>query len=78
MLMMNLIYFIEQKALVNMLYIVNYSDTNHYFLFFYSSVLNPIPYGGGADSALLQIVFFITSVRDTAELRNLVTFFDQA
>ena len=29
--------------------------------------------GGGADSALLQIVFFITSVRDAAEPRNLVT-----
>ena len=29
--------------------------------------------GGRADSALLQIVFFITSVRDAAELRNLVT-----
>ena len=30
--------------------------------------------GGGEDSALLQIVFFITSVRDAAEPRNLVTF----
>ena len=30
--------------------------------------------GGVADSALLQIVFFITSVRDAAEPRNLVTF----
>ena len=30
--------------------------------------------GGGADSALFQIVFFITSVRDAAEPRNLVTF----
>ena len=30
--------------------------------------------GGGADSALLQIVFFITSVRDAAEPQNLVTF----
>ena len=30
--------------------------------------------GGVADSALLQIVFFITSARDAAELRNLVTF----
>ena len=30
--------------------------------------------GGGADSALLQIVFVITSVRDAAEPRNLVTF----
>ena len=30
--------------------------------------------GGGADSALLQIVFFITSVRDAAEPWNLVTF----
>ena len=30
--------------------------------------------GGGGDSALLQIVFFITSVRDAAEPRNLVTF----
>ena len=29
---------------------------------------------GEADSALLQIAFFITSVRDTAESRNLVTF----
>ena len=37
-------------------------------------MVNPIPHGGGADSALLQIVFFITSVRDAAELRNLVTF----
>ena len=38
--------------------------------------INPIPHGGGggADSALLQIVFFITSVRDAAEPRNLVTF----
>ena len=37
---------------------------------------NPIPHGGGggADSALLQIVFFITSVRDAAEPRNLETF----
>ena len=39
------------------------------------SPVNPIPHGGGgADSALLQIVFFITSVRDAAEPRNLVTF----
>ena len=30
--------------------------------------------GGGVDSALLQIVFFIASVRDAAEPRNLVTF----
>ena len=30
--------------------------------------------GGKADSAFLQIVFFITSVRDTAEPPNLVTF----
>ena len=30
--------------------------------------------GGGADSALLQIVFFLTSVRDTAEPQNLATF----
>ena len=30
--------------------------------------------GGGVDSALLQIVFFITSVRDAAEPQNLVTF----
>ena len=30
--------------------------------------------GEGADSALLQIVFFITSVRDAAEPRNFVTF----
>ena len=29
---------------------------------------------GGTDSALLQIVFFITSVRDAAEPRNLVNF----
>ena len=31
--------------------------------------------GGGSesDSALLQIVFFITSVRDAAEPQNLVT-----
>ena len=36
--------------------------------------INPIPHGGRADSALLQIVFFITSVRDAAEPRNLVTF----
>ena len=28
--------------------------------------------GGGADSALLQIVFFITSIRDAEEPRNLV------
>ena len=37
---------------------------------------NPIPHGGGggADSALLQIVFFITSGRDAAEPRNVVTF----
>ena len=37
----------------------------------------PIPIGeggGGGDSALLQIVFFITSVRDAVEPRNLVTF----
>ena len=39
-------------------------------------MFNPIPHrwGVGADSALLQIVFFITSVRDSAEPRNLVTF----
>ena len=41
-------------------------------------LLNPIPHGGGggagADSTLFQIVFFITSVRDAAEPRNLVTF----
>ena len=30
--------------------------------------------GGGAHSALLQIVFFITSVKDAAEPRNFVTF----
>ena len=30
--------------------------------------------GGGADSIRLQIVFFITSVRDAAGPRNLVTF----
>ena len=30
--------------------------------------------GGGADSTHLQIVFFITSVRDAAEPRHLVTF----
>ena len=36
--------------------------------------LNTIPHVGGGDSACLQIVFFITSVRDTAELRTLVTF----
>ena len=30
--------------------------------------------GGGGDSALLQIVFCITFVRDAAEPRNLVTF----
>ena len=30
-------------------------------------------WGGGADSTRLQIVFFITSVRDAAEPRNLVT-----
>ena len=40
------------------------------------SNFNPIPHGGwgGGDSALLQIVFFITSVRDAAEPRYLVTF----
>ena len=41
-------------------------------------LVNPIPHGegGGAlrDSALLQIVFFITSIRDAAKPRNLVTF----
>ena len=44
----------------------------------YSGFLNPIVYGGGggggegvgADSIRLQIVFFITSVRDAAEPRN--------
>ena len=43
----------------------------------YATFINPIPHGGEggwADSALLQIVFFITSVRDAAEPRNLVTF----
>ena len=34
--------------------------------------INPIPHG--ADSALLQIVFFITSSRDAAEPENLVIF----
>ena len=38
-----------------------------------AKAVNPIPHGG-TDSALLQIVFFITSVRDAAEPRNLVTF----
>ena len=39
--------------------------------------VNPIPRwggGGGGDSTRLQIVFFITHVRDSAEQRNLVTF----
>ena len=31
----------------------------------------------GGDSALLQIVFFVTSVRDAAEPRNLVRLFLQ-
>ena len=40
-------------------------------------IFNPIPHGGGGgDSALLQIVFFITSIRDAAESGNLVTFPD--
>ena len=42
-----------------------------------SFCINPIPHGGGEggpDSALLQILFFITCVRDAAEPRNLVTF----
>ena len=30
--------------------------------------------GGGGDSTRLQIVFFITSVRDAAKSRNLVAF----
>ena len=30
--------------------------------------------GEGADSTCIQIVFFMTSVRDAAELRNVVTF----
>ena len=30
--------------------------------------------GGGGDFTRLQIVFFITSVRDAAEPRNLMTF----
>ena len=30
--------------------------------------------GGGADSALLQIIFLITSIRDAAEPRNFVAF----
>ena len=30
--------------------------------------------GGGSDSSLLQIVFFISSVRDAAVSRNLMTF----
>ena len=37
-------------------------------------VLTLFNMGGRADSALLQIVFFITSVLDAAEPRNLVTF----
>ena len=41
-----------------------------------TQIINPIPHGGeilqNANSALLQIVFFITSVRDAAEPRNLV------
>ena len=41
------------------------------YLFFLC--INPIPHGG-ADSALLQIIFFIISVRDAAEPRNLVIF----
>ena len=45
-----------------------------YVLLYPTIFLNPIPHGGGEDSALLQIVFFITSVRDAAEPRNLVTF----
>ena len=30
--------------------------------------------GEGADSTCFQIVFFITSIRDAAEPRNLLTF----
>ena len=30
--------------------------------------------GGGADSTCLQIVIFVTSVKDAAEPQNLVTF----
>ena len=41
--------------------------------------LNPIPHGGGGGGCSgrfihIEIVFFITSVRDTAEPQNLVTF----
>ena len=45
-------------------------------IFHTTSGFNPIPHwgGGGADSALLKIVFFLTSVRDAAEPRSLVTF----
>ena len=35
--------------------------------------INPITHGGGG-GRFLQIVFFITSIRDAAEPRNLVTF----
>ena len=38
-------------------------------------LISPIPQGGGGgDFAILQIVFFISSVRDAAEPRNLLTF----
>ena len=37
-------------------------------------ILFHIGEGGGADSTRLQIVFFITSVRNAAEPQNLVTF----
>ena len=44
---------------------VDYNNLNNLTLFHM---------GGGADSALLQIVFFITFVRDAAAPRDLVTF----
>ena len=37
-------------------------------------ILSLFHMGRGADSALLQTVFFIISVRDAAEPRNLETF----
>ena len=71
---------IEHKPIPNMNNYVYVSSLSLFGLAIGSYLLyskfNPIPHreGGGADSALIQVVFFITSVTDAAEPRNLVTF----
>ena len=56
-------------------WITNKGETEHILYFTKIWIwLTLFHMGGGADSALFQIAFFITSVRDSAKPLNLVTF----